>query len=194
MTAYFSDWLTRVLTSIIDQTNSNTTLIAAIQATQAQIVAVQAQLVAVQQAQNPASGKFGNAAATVSAAGATWTPGPVVNLTGVSAGNLTFPGSGPNQIDATDVNPSGPIGDFTGHWRLVEIVGAVETVVFTGDYAASRMRDDGSSPFASILYNTSNTSGSIAATSTGAVSYRLDIQAVGFAVNAVQLALYCNRA
>lgn len=199
MTGYFADWLNRVLTQITDQVNIIDANLAAVQAAQAQIIAVQAQLVAVQQAQNPASGKFGSASLLGGAIGSAWTHGPLVNLTGVAAGNLTFPGSGPTQNDSTDVNPGGSQATFTGHWRIQEVIGAGETTVFTGDYVAQRLRDDGASPFVSVLYNTSNTGVSIPLATTGAIGYRLDLQAhdatLGdFEVDACPLALYVNRA
>ena len=90
LSGYASDWLNRILVQITDQVNFIDATLAAIQATQAQILAVQAQLTAVQQAQNPASGKFGNASSIISATGSTWVNGPLVNLTGVTAGNLTY--------------------------------------------------------------------------------------------------------
>lgn len=199
MSAYFSIWLIQILNAIISQTNLNTANIAAIQAAQAQIIALQAQLVSVQQAQNPSSGKFGSASLLGGAVGSTWTNGPLVNLTGVTAGNLTFPGSGPTQGDSTNVNPGGGQGSFVGNWRIVEIISAVETTIFTGTYAAQRLRDDGASPFVSVLYNTANTGVSIPLTTTGAIGYRLDLQAhdatLGdFEVDASPLAIYVNRA
>jgi hypothetical protein len=198
MTSYYSDWLNRILNSIITQTNSNTALIAALQSQQASIIALQAQLVSVQQAQNGASGKSGSASLLGGALGSVWTNGPVVSLTGVTAGNLTFPGSGPTQGNSTVVNPGGGQGSFVGNWRIVEIISAVETTVFTGTYAAQRLRDDGSTPFTSVLYNTTDTSAVVPRTTTGAMDYRLDLQAHDatrgdFEVDASPLALYVNR-
>lgn len=187
-----------VFDQIADQTNLNTAAIAAIQATQLSIIALQAQLVSVVQAQNGAAGQSGSASLLGGAVGSTWTNGPLVNLTGVVAGNLTFPGSGPSQGNSTVVNPGGGQGSFVGNWRIQEIISGIETTVFTGTYAAQRLRDDGSSPFASVLYNTANTSTVVARTTTGAISYRLDLQAhdatLGdFEVDASPLALYVNR-
>ena len=130
-----------MLNEIITQTNSNSSLIAAIQATQLQIIAVQQQLVAVQQAQS-GTGESGAASLTVDVIGSTWVNGPLVNLTGVAAGNLTYPGSGPAQQNDTSVNPAGPNGTYNGNWRIQEIISSVETTVFTGTYAAIRSRDD----------------------------------------------------
>lgn len=193
MTPYFADWLNRVLIQITDQVNFIDNNVASLQAAQAQIQAVQQQLLAVQQAQNPPSGVHGSASGTASTSGSGWSSSPVVHLTGVVAGNLTFPGSGPSQLSGTVVNPLGPIGNFTGDWRIQEIIAGVETTVFSGAYAATRQRDDGASPFASTVDNTSSTTGSVARTTTGAIDYRLDIRAIGFEVDNVQLALYVAR-
>lgn len=193
LTGYASDWLNRILKQITDQVNVIDNNIAGLQAAQAQIQAVQQQLLAVIAAQNPPTGQHGSVTGTASTVGSGWSSLTVIHLTGVAAGNLTYPGSGPSQIDGTVVNPSGPVGDFVGDWRIVEIVSAVETVVFTGTYAAGRHRDDGALPFASTVDNASATTGSVARTSTGAVDYRIDIRAIGFEVDDVQLALYVAR-
>lgn len=193
MTSYFSDWLTRILTQIINLLNTNTSSIASLQATQAQLIATIAQLTAVQQAQQSTSGTSGSGSNNVNVAGSTWVGGPTINLTGVVAGNLTYPGSGPTQINTTQVNPSsGVLGTFTGDWRIQEIVGASETTVFSGTYTAQRARDD--TGIENIAYNNSDTSGSVARTSTGAVSYRLDVNAIGFEVVQLQANLYVRRA
>ncbi len=195
--AYFSLWLAMVLAGLVDQTNLNTSAIAAIQANQASIIALQAQVVSIQQNQT-GSGQSGSASLLGGAVGLTWTNGPVVSLTGVAAGNLTFPGSGPTQGDSTVVNPGGGQGSFVGAWRIQEIILAVETTVFTGTYVAQRLRDDGALPFASVLYNTSNTSTVVPRITTGAMDYRLDLQAHDatqgdFEVDASPLALFVNR-
>lgn len=178
MTSYFSDWLTRTLSAIITQTNSNTSIIATLQAQQKQILAQQQQIIAANNAANNASGgTAGNAQGNFSSlTTSVWTNGPTVSLTGVAAGNLTIFGSGPTQDNSTGVNAiSGVLGDFTGDWRIVEIVGAVETVVFSGFWHGERDRDDAG--IENIFYNTTDTSTvSIPATSTGAVDYRLDFR------------------
>ena len=194
---YFTLWLAQVLGAIVNQTNLNTSAIAAITATQSQIIALQQQLLAIQQAQSGSSGHSGAANSTVNVTGSAWVHGPVVNLTGVAAGNLTYPGSGPGQVNATAVNPTtGVQGSFVGDWRIQEVIGASETTVFSGTYEAQRQTGD--SGIESILWNLSSTTGSVARTTTGAISYRLDIQAndamLGdFEVQQVQLAIYVLR-
>lgn len=205
MTAYFSDWLNRVLVQVTTQINSINTVVTSLQAQQAQLVAQgQATNTAAQQAAaaqatadagTPTGAKSGMATADpVNASGSGWVNGPQVDLTGVAAGNLTIPSSGPNQTNNTGINAlSGILGQFTGNWRIQEIVGFVETTVFSGTYNAERDRDD--QGIENILYNLTDTNTPvIPLTSTGAVSYRLDINAPGFDLTAVQLYLYVRRA
>lgn len=205
MTAYFSIWLIQQLTTITDAINVQNNIITSLQAQQAQLVAQVAALNTVAQqaakaqatadAGTPTGAQSGNATADpVNASGSGWVNGPQVNLTGVAAGNLTIPSSGPNQTNNTGVNAvSGVLGIFTGNWRIQEIVGAVETTVFSGTYDAERDRDD--QGIENIVYNQTDTNTPvIARASTGAVSYRLDINAPGFVLTAVQLYLYVRRA
>lgn len=205
-TSYFLDWLNRILTSIINAVNTTTSIVTSLQAQQAQLVAQVAALNTVAQqaaaaqatadAGTPTGAKSGDATAyPINASGSGWIPGPQVNLTGVAAGNLTIPSSGPNQVNATGVNAlSGILGTFTGNWRIQEILpGPVESTVFSGTYNAERDRDD--QGIENIVYNLTDTSTfSLARASTGAVSYRLDINAPGFDLTAVSLYLYVRRA
>ncbi len=183
MTAYYSDWLNRILQQVVAQINTNSNLIAQLQATQAQLVATISQVQAVQaaaaQAQATADaaggggGQSGFATATLSVGSGGWSAGPQVDLTAVIAGNLTLAGTGPTAGGSTSVDT---IGDFTGQWRIVEIVGAVETVVFPGTFSLGAQVDPDSGFTSYYLYNTTDTTSvSIPQTSTGAVSYRMDL-------------------
>lgn len=203
---YFLDWLNRELVSITDAINANAAIVTSLQSQQAQLVAQVAALNTVAQqaaaaqatadTATPTGAKSGDATADpVDASGSGWVAGPQVNLTGVAAGNLTIPSSGPNQTNNTGVNAlSGITGQFTGNWRIQEILpGPVESTVFSGTYNAERDRDD--QGIENIVYNLTDTSTfSLARTSTGAVSYRLDINAPGFDLTAVSLYLYTRRA
>lgn len=181
MTAYFSDWLARTLQQLVDQTNQMAGVIANLQAQQAQVVAalatLQATQVATAKAQQTAdtaggtSGRSGFATATLNV-GLGWSPGPQINLSGVSAGNLAIHGSGPSQGSTTYADAGG----WTGQWRIQEIIGAVETTVFSGTFTSVYIAD----PFGNVTYylwnDTDTTNVSIPATSTGSVSYRLDLE------------------
>lgn len=155
-------------------------------ATQANILAIQQVLQAAQGAQTAAQAAqqsanqaqeaadqagggtvtSGGAFGTVSPVGLTFVPGPQVDLTGVVAGTLTINGTGPQQDD-TNTSPI----DFTGEFRVVEIVGMTETTVFLGTY-----RVYAGSPQTVTNESITAVSGfSSMRSSTGAVSYRIDL-------------------
>lgn len=103
---------------------------------------------------------------------ATWTPGPVVALTGLVAGTLTIPGSGFVFSPAT----TGPVGEVNGEMRLVEIVGVTETIV-GGPWSYAAEGINGKTGYSVYFANPSEVNSfSAAATSTGDVSYRLDVR------------------
>lgn len=121
--------------------------------------------------------RSGTATSTINV-GASWSVAATVNLLTVSAGNLTIEGSGPLQASNSDVVPGGV---STGNWRVVEIVGATETVVFTGTFSAAKTQliIEGAVEELLYIYNDNDTSAAsvtIPQTSTGSVSYRLDLQ------------------
>lgn len=205
-TAYFTDWVARVLRQIIAEDTNQDNLIASLQAVQQQLLAQQAQMnaaiVAIQQAQATADAAGGTGAQSGQAQGefdalstSSWTHGPVVSLTGVTAGHLTIFGSGPTQNNNTGVNAiSGVLGQFDdGQWRIVEVIGGIDTVVFnSGTYHAERDRDD--QGVENILYNTTDTSSvSIARSTTGAMDYRLDFNAPSCDITACLLQIYVRR-
>lgn len=171
MTAYFSDWLTRVLNQLTSQINLNTSTIAALQQTQAQLLAAVATIQAVQNAlANP--GTHTGFATQVLNVGLGWSMGPEVFLSGVSAGNLSISGSGPTQQS----NTYSDNGTFIGNWRVQEIVGVSETTVFTGTFTATQTFDGETDTTYYNLYNNSDTTALIARTSTGSVAYRMDLE------------------
>lgn len=106
----------------------------------------------------------GSASDSQPISGASWVTGPVVNLTGVVAGTLTITGTG----------PTGGISDddraFSGQYRVVELAGG--TTVFTGDMGISQygVADNSASSVAAFTLSESTT---------GAVSYRMDVRRSG---------------
>lgn len=128
-------------------------------------------------ADNAAGGTARSGAATdpaidVTAAYPTWVSGPQVDLTGVSAGNLTIPGSGPQQDSDVELDGAASVvRNF--EWRVVEVVLGVDEVVFEGTFTAFRA---GGGVTTTIANGSSSaaSSFSLARTSTGAVSYRID--------------------
>lgn len=103
--------------------------------------------------------------------GTGWVTGPIVNLTGVSAGDLTITGSGPQQ-DA-DVNISGS-KNFAGKFRIMEVIGGIDGTSWEFNFSAIAPDFD-----LATINNTDAAavaSFSVARSSTGAVSYRIDGQ------------------
>lgn len=108
----------------------------------------------------------GSETGTVNPTGVVWSLGPVVALTGVAAGDLTITGSGPQQSDTIFAEET-----VMGQFRIVEIVGGVDTAVFTGSYTVYP-----GSP-ATVLNNSGAAVSAFtsARASTGSVSYRMDV-------------------
>lgn len=145
---------------------------AAFAAIQAVSTVAQAAQQAANQAQETADQSGGGTATSGSAyvtsnpIDSSWVLGPVVNLTGVTAGDLQITGSGPQQEDTISSSVN-----YSGQYRIVEIVGVTETTVFTGDYrvyAGNPATVLNQSATAVSAFNSSRTS-------TGAVSYRMDV-------------------
>lgn len=121
-----------------------------------------------------------------------WTLGPVVDLTGVVAGDLTIPGTGFQTI--AGVTTQNRQGVIEGDMRLVEIVGGVDEVISTG-WRWGSTRYDANPASTPYVMNPGFIPGfNQARTSTGAVSYRLDAKADSpFLLNDVKMYLYVKR-
>lgn len=162
------------------QESSQNQTIADIQQIVAQLQLVSAQAQAAAQAANQAQTsaddptvKAGSATGSTDV-GASWAAGAQVDLTGVIAGTLTLAGSGPIQTTSVESDSGRTI---FGEWRIVEIAGGVDTVVFTGQFGATKTSSNPAET--PSINNTSATEAqefSLAQTSTGAVSYRLDVR------------------
>ena len=124
---------------------------------------------------------------------ASWVLGPETELTGVVAGNLTITGTGPQQDDDVSLLGSGT-RSFVGEYRVVEIVGMTETVVFTGSMTASQVGVDGTA----VVSNTSAADAAalnLARSSTGTVTYRIDARKTsGATITELYLYLFVRRA
>jgi len=196
----FITWFNSIISALASATNANTNAIALLQAQQAQITALVQQLQATQtlaanaqktaDAGAPTGAKSGQDVQTVTVSSTSFTTVATVALTGVTAGNLTIQGSGPNQLDATSVSVT---GTFTGSWQIVENPSAA--VVYSGTYTAERYYDSEFGTLITILWNNNDTSlTSIARTTTGAITYLLQMTAPsGVTIAGVQAYLYCRR-
>lgn len=202
-TQFFIDWLNSLLSRFLDATNALIGAVNTLQtSSQASIQTQASQNQAAQQAAqaqasaDQASGsaaKSGDASLTLlSAPGLSgWHAGPQVNLAGVVAGNLSVINTGPYQIQSTTLSHR---DGFNGNWRVQEIVSGVETTVFNGSYTVERSRDDAGDVV--IFYNNTDTTVLVPRASVGAVSYRLDLEAIaqaGIDLSSVQLYLYVRR-
>jgi hypothetical protein len=202
--SYFIDYVNdqnEKLTTAITALNNAVDGLVAAQAQsvgQQQQVVVAAQSVAVAQSSADSvaapTARSGDALSVMALipAGSGWVAGPQVNLAGVSAGTLSVINSGPTQTGTTDVETP---GSYTADWRIVEIVGFVETTKFSGQISCEKFLEDiGPITSVSFLYNLSDTSADIPGqVSTGAVSYRLDISSPDVTLTNVQAYIYARR-
>lgn len=194
----FRRWWEEVTQQIGDVGDTVTVTSSAIGATQAQTQAL-AESVAGAQASADSGGTARSGSATdpdVDLSGTGWFSGPLVNLTGVSAGDLTITGSRPlaNPGSATLTGNAFVAGEF----RVVEVVGGVDTTVFTGQWAAEDSSGGEQGVPSSVLITGDDAADvqafSSARVSTGAVSYRLDMRRTsGAIVNNLKSYLYVRR-
>lgn len=160
-----------------------------------QVEQIQAALQAAQAAQAAVGGLIpGNSGSAsnpaVNLSGGAWALGPTVSLSGVVAGTLTITGTGPAQDE--DVSQT-PDGNINGEFRVVEVVGGIDDVVFTGLFGANSLSGSTSTIVNRSISEVS--SFSMARASTGAVDYRIDARTVSpsHSINSLELYLYVNR-
>lgn len=177
-------------------------LTAVVEQLQALSEATQQAQVTANDAQTSADAAAGGGAVSGSATdpsvdlpGTGWVLGPQVDLLGVVAGNLTISGSGP--IQDNDVGMPAIPSTATCEFRIVEVVGGVDDIIFTGDFRVQSYTDK----FGNDLITVSNLSSSSvsafssARTSTGAVSYRIDARRLtGGGIFSLLLYVYARRA
>lgn len=123
--------------------------------------------------------------------GTGWIGGPIVNLTGVSAGNLTITGTGPQQDDDVFMSSGTSI---SGKYRVVEVIGGIDGTSWEFNFSASAPN------YPDTLATVVNTDASAVASfsqalaTTGAVSYRIDAQRViGGTLDALTLYIFVRR-
>lgn len=145
------------------------------------------------------SGSSTNPAVNVSST-VSWTAGPVVSLTGVSAGNLTITGTGPQQDDDVAVTVTNVFQTtFIGQYRVVEVIGGVDGATFGPfSFSVGTVTDPDSPGSYPAVVNNSDAS-AVAAFSTplattGAIDYRIDfIKTSGPSVTSLLAYLYVRR-
>jgi len=160
---------------------------------QTTMLAVQQAQAAANQAQETADGASGSGAVSGFAIDDTlllvdnaWTLGPVVSLTGVVAGNLTITGTAPQQSETTSA--TGGAGILPGQFRVVEVIGGVDEVLFTGSMTITTT---GATPV-TVRNNSVTEVGAFvsARASTGAVDYRIDVRLTGTGRNVSDMGVY----
>ena len=168
-----------------------------VQEQQAQLLATQEQqLVLINEALMLAGiaiaqsgGNSGTATTEIDMTPSAWVLGPVVNLTGVAAGNVTVPGSGLYSKTGTTAF----FGDTNGEVRIVEVVGGVDTII-GGPWPFTISRVD-PNPAGTVYVGNAAQLNTFtqARTTTGAVSYRIDARMLDGDVNNIDLKLYARR-
>lgn len=134
-------------------------------------------------------GNSGTATTEIDMTPSAWVLGPVVNLTGVVAGNITVPGSGLYSKTGTTAF----FGDTNGEVRIVEIVSGVDTII-GGPWPFTISRVD-PNPAGTVYVGNAAQLNTFtdARTTTGAVSYRIDTRMLDGDVNNIDLKLYARR-
>ena len=168
-----------------------------VQEQQAQLLATQEQqLVLINEALMLAGiaiaqsgGNSGTATTEIDMTPSAWVLGPVVNLTGVAAGNVTVPGSGLYSKTGTTAF----FGDTNGEVRIVEVVGGVDTII-GGPWPFTISRVD-PNPAGTVYVGNAAQLNTFtqARTTTGAVSYRIDARMLDGDVNNIDVKLYARR-
>lgn len=151
----------------IQQTLATAAQAAAV-ATAAATVATTAQTAADAGGSATARSGTGVASITTVDSGA-WVSGPVVNLLTVSAGNASFPGSGP---EFTGISLSNPSDFFNGEFRIVEVGSG--TTVYSGSMSAYQDVELSGLVFVTNDNVVDLSTFSVARATTGSISYRLD--------------------
>lgn len=134
-------------------------------------------------------GNAGTTTTEIDMTPSSWVLGPVVDLTGVVAGNVTIPSSGLYSKPAT----TSFFGDTNGQVRIVEIVGGVDTII-GGPWNFTISRVD-PNPAGTVYVGNAAEINTFtqARTTTGAVSYRIDARMLDGDVNNIDLKLYARR-
>lgn len=168
-----------------------------VQAQQAEILLAQEQqLILINEALTLAGiaigltgGNSGTATTEIDMSPSAWVSGPVVSLTGVVAGNLTIPGSGLYSKSTTTAE----FGTTQGEIRLVEVVSGVDTVI-GGPWSFFVSRGSPNPIGTAYIANPDEINAfSMARTTTGSLSYRMDARMLDGTVMNADLKLYARR-
>lgn len=188
---FFQTLWQRTITAIQTAVNTNADFtaqlaqqLALLQATQAAANSAQQSANAAQAAADAAGGgtaRSDSATFSTTISGLLWINGPTIALPTVSAGNLTISGTGPTS--GTLLSGVSVIGEY----RVVELAGG--TTIFTGSMVVNDtgVTDNSAADVAAF---------SLAETTTGTVSYRLDVRRSGGPSGTsadISMYFYCRR-
>lgn len=150
---------------------------------------------ALETADGGSTTKSGSNTGSFSLSGTSAVPVTTVALAGVVAGNLTIPGTGPSQVIGTTAMTGGNYVE--AEYDIVEVVGGIDTVVFTGQFNVLDVTGD--EPYQIFQVNHTS-SASVAAfttarSTTGTMDYRLDVRRLtGASMTGMRFYLFVRRA
>lgn len=131
---------------------------------------------ALETADGGSTTKSGSNTGTFSLSGTSTVPVTTVAFTGVVAGDLTIPGTGPSQIIGTTAMTGGNYVE--AEYDIVEVIGGIDTIVFTGQFNVLDVTGD--EPYQIFQVNHTSSAAvaafSAARSTTGTMDYRLDVR------------------
>lgn len=150
---------------------------------------------ALETADSGSTTKSGANTGIFSLSGTSTAPVTTVALTGVVAGDLTIPGTGPSQIIGTTAMTGGNYVE--AEYDIVERIGGVDTVVFTGQFNVLDVTGD--EPYQIFQVNHTSSADvaafSAARFTTGTMDYRLDVRRLtGASMTGMRFYLFTRRA
>lgn len=200
--AFVRFWDT-VMKSIERQENAQGQALAALQAVQLTQAAMLEQIqqalelagLALETADGGTATKSASATAAFALSSTSFSPAVSVDLSGVSAGDLTIPGTGPSATVGTTSMTGGLM--TTAEYQLVEIVSGVPTALFSGTFTINDITGDEPSQIFQVIHTSAADVAAFlqARTSTGAVTYQIRTRRVsGATMSGVKFYLFARRA
>lgn len=200
---YFLRLLSDAFTMIERNEASQDSTISAIQALQAQ-QAQQLELInealalaglALETADGGSGNKSGSATGVFSLSGTSFTPATTVALTSVSVGDLTMPGTGPTVSPSMTSMSGGAV--MNGEYQIIEVDNGVDgDAVFTGTFIITDVTSDEPTQIFSVNHVSAADIAAFteARTTTGAISYRVEVRRVsGATMTGMRFYLFVRR-
>lgn len=150
---------------------------------------------ALETADGGGANKSGSNTGVFSLSGTSTIPVTTVALTGVSAGDLTIPGTGPSQTVGTTAMTGGNYVE--AEYDIVEVIGGIDTVVFTGQFNVLDVTGDEPSQIFQVDHTSAAAVAAFTAarSTTGTMDYRLDVRRMtGASMTGMRFYLFVRRA